>query len=45
MKRVIYLFGILSLASVLAGCDKCGNFGPFFTGPEQKTCSSSTPSG
>jgi hypothetical protein len=45
MKRAIQLLGILGLATLLAGCDKCGNLGPFFTGPEQKTCTSSTPQG
>lgn len=45
MKRVIHLLGILSLATLLAGCDKCGNLGPFFGAPQQKTCSGSTPNG
>jgi hypothetical protein len=45
MKRAFQLLGILGLATLLAGCDKCGNLGPFFTGPEQKTCTSSTPQG
>ncbi len=45
MKRAFQLLGILGLATLLAGCDKCGNLGPFFTGPDQKTCTSSTPQG
>lgn len=45
MKRAFQFLGILGLATLLAGCDKCGNLGPFFTGPEQKTCTSSTPQG
>jgi hypothetical protein len=40
MKRVFQLIGILGLATLLAGCDKCGNFGPFFSSPEQKSCRS-----
>ena len=35
----------LGLATLLAGCDKCGTLGPFFTGPDQKVCTSSTPQG
>jgi len=38
MKRVFQLIGILGLAALLAGCDKCGNLGPFFTA-QPKTCS------
>ncbi|OYW66182.1 MAG: hypothetical protein B7Z40_11715 [Bosea sp. 12-68-7] len=45
MKRAFQLLGILGLSTLLAGCDKCGHLGPFFTGPEQKTCTSSTPQG
>jgi predicted small lipoprotein YifL len=41
MKRVFQLIGILGLATLLAGCDKCGNFGPFFSPPAPKTCSAS----
>lgn len=40
MTRVFQLIGILGLATLLAGCDKCGNLGPFFTAPEQKSCRS-----
>ena len=43
MKRAFQLLGILGLATLLAGCDKCGNLGPFFSGP--KTCSGSSPNG
>ncbi|PZN95327.1 MAG: hypothetical protein DCF30_19155 [Hyphomicrobiales bacterium] len=43
MKRALQYLGILGLATLLAGCDKCGNLGPFFSGP--KTCSSSSPNG
>ena len=45
MKRALQLLGILGLATMLAGCDKCGNLGPFFSGPQPKTCSSSSPNG
>ncbi|PTM41626.1 hypothetical protein [Bosea sp. 124] len=45
MKRALHLLGILGLATLLAGCDKCGNLGPFFTAPGQKTCSTSSPNG
>lgn len=45
MKRAFQLLGILGLATLLAGCDKCGNLGPFFTGPDQKVCTGSTPQG
>lgn len=44
MKRAFQLLGILGLATLLAGCDKCGNIGPFFT-TGQKACSSSNPNG
>lgn len=44
MKRALQLLGILGLATVLAGCDKCGNLGPFFS-TGQKTCTTSTPNG
>ena len=37
MKRITLLAGILGLAVFLSGCDKCGNFGPFF-GMSDKSC-------
>lgn len=45
MKRALHLLGILGLATLLAGCDKCGNLGPFFSGPQPTTCSGSSPNG
>lgn len=45
MKRALHLLGILGLATLLAGCDKCGNIGPFFSGPQPTTCSGSSPNG
>ena len=44
MKRALQFLGILGLATLLAGCDKCGNLGPFFSA-EPKTCTTSTPNG
>jgi hypothetical protein len=39
MKRVTLLAGILGLAVLLSGCDKCGNFGPYFGLNDTKSCS------
>ena len=38
MKRVTLLAGILGMAVLLSGCDKCGNFGPLFGPYDTKTC-------
>lgn len=40
MKRISLLMAVLGLGLALSGCDKCGNFGPFFTS-DTKSCSSS----
>ncbi len=42
MKRALLIIGIFGFATLLAGCDKCGNFGPFFG---QKACGDTRPAG
>ena len=44
MKRITLLAALLGLGFALSGCDKCGNFGPFFGLSGTKSCGGSEPS-
>ena len=44
MKRITLLAGLLGLAVLLSGCDKCGNFGPLFGPYDTKSCGDRSPS-
>lgn len=43
MKRLTLLVAILGLGLALSGCDKCGNFGPFFGMSDTKSCGGNEP--
>jgi hypothetical protein len=46
MKRLIRTIGILGIVSLLAGCDKCGDWVKFdLLDLTPKSCSSSNPQG
>lgn len=45
MKRLIRTIGILGIAALLAGCDKCGDPLKFTLFDAPKTCSSGNPQG
>ncbi|WP_181832883.1 hypothetical protein [Bosea caraganae] len=46
MKRLIRTIGILGIVSLLAGCDKCGDWAKFdLFDQAPKSCTSSDPQG